>query len=429
MNTNTTPINSDDFTLADFIEGDGPDLFSKARRFAPFFADWRGKGTYLYRRVVSSSCSDVVSVEESDGGSSREMVMLSSNNYLGLNTRPEVTEAAISAIRKYGTSMCGAPHLNGTYDLVKALERRLAEFEGRGDAMIFSTGYQANVGVIAGLLRSRDVVIIDKLSHASIVDGCKLAHCDLRAFRHSDMTDLERILKSCQAKYDGKLIVTDGVFSMDGDRAKLPEIVQLAKQYGARVLVDEAHGIGVLGATGRGTVEHFGLHDGVDLIMGTFSKTLGSTGGYIAGSTEVVDYLRHYARSYIFSASPTPPNVAAALAALELVQQEPELRNRLWANIRYVHSALKERGFRVFPDQPESAIMVIVVGADVVLRQMSREVHNAGVFVSSVIYPAVARNESRLRISLTADHTREELDKALDVLTVAGRRYGVLVKS
>ena len=428
MNTITTPINSDDFTLADFIDGDSPDLFAKTREFAPFFADWRGKGTYLYRRVVTSPCSDVVSVENIHDGTSREMVMLSSNNYLGLNTHPQVMEAARAAILKYGTSMCGAPHLNGTYDLVRTLEHKLAEFEGREDAMVFTTGYQANVGAISGLLRSKDVVIIDKLSHASIVDGCRLAHCDLRAFRHSDMADLERILKVCQTKYEGKLIVTDGVFSMDGDRAFLPDIVRLAKQYGARVMVDEAHGIGVLGATGRGTVEHFGLHDGVDLIMGTFSKTLSSTGGYIAGSTEVIDYIRHYARSYIFTASPTPPNAAAALAALEVMQREPQLRNRLWENIKHVHGALKERGFKVFPEQPESAIMVIVVGADIGLRRMSREVHEGGVFVSSVIYPAVAKNESRLRISLTAAHTRAELDKALDVLTSAGRRHGVLVQ-
>ncbi len=426
MNTHVTPVNSDDFTLADFIEGDGSDLFDKTSKFAPFFADWQGKGTYLYRRVLTSPCSDVVSVEDRGGGISRPMVMLSSNNYLGLNTHPEVMQAAVDAVWKYGTSMCGAPHLNGTYDLVQMLERRLAEFEGCEAAMVFTSGYQANVGAIAGLLRPKDVVIIDKLSHASIVDGCRLAHCELRAYRHSDMANLEHILQSCETKFAGKLIVTDGVFSMDGDRADLPEIVRLARQYGARVMVDEAHGVGVLGATGRGTVEHFGLREGVDLIMGTFSKTLGSTGGYLAGSAEVIDYIRHYARSYIFSASPTPANLAAALAALGVMQREPQLRDRLWNNIRYVHGSLKTRGFKVFPEQPESAIMVIAVGADVTLRQMSKAVHEAGVFVSSVIYPAVAKNESRLRISLTAAHSQDDLDRALNVLSMQGKRFGIV---
>lgn len=419
-------INSDKHTLADFMESKEPDLFAKARDFAPFFADWQAKGTYLYRRIVTTPCSRVVDVRDPASGAARRMVMLSSNNYLGLNTRPEVTEAAVSAIRQYGTGMCGAPHLNGTYDMVKLLEAKLAEFHGREEAMVFSTGYQANLGAISGLMRQRDVVIIDKLCHASIVDGCRLAHCKLRAFEHGDMQGLESMLESCQSRYEGKLIVVDGVFSMDGDRAPLPEIVRLARKYGARVMVDEAHGLGVLGATGQGTVEHFGLHDGVDLVMGTFSKTLSSTGGYVAGSADVINYLRHYSRAYIFSASPTPPNVAAALASLDIMRREPQLRDRLWQNIRHVHSSLKQRGFTVFPGQPESAIMVVVVGADVVLRQISKAVHEAGVFVSSVIYPAVAKNESRLRISLTASHEKEDLDLALDVLSEVAERHGIV---
>ncbi len=422
-------INSDDYTLADFVVSEEPELFAKARSFAEFHDDWVAKGTYIYRRLVLSPCSNVVSIRDARTRESRRMVMLSSNNYLGLNTRPEVMEAAISAIRKYGTSLCGAPHLNGTYDLVQELERQLADFEGREEAVVFTSGYQANVGAITGLMRPKDVVIIDKLCHASIIDGCRLAHCKMRAFEHNDMADLERILKSCESKFEGKLIVVDGVFSMDGDRAPLPEIVRLAKKYDVRVMVDEAHGIGVLGEKGRGTVEHFGLHDEVDLVMGTFSKTLGSTGGYIAGRHETINYIRHYARSYMFSASPTPAAVGAALKSLEVMRAEPGLRVRLWETINYFHRALTSRGFKVFPEQPESAIMVIVVGADMTSRSMSKDVHEAGVFVSSVIYPAVAKNESRIRISLTADHTREELDQALEVLTQVARSHGLLATS
>jgi 8-amino-7-oxononanoate synthase len=421
----TVQINSDDHTMADFYGESDRDIFAKATPLKAFIDDWRKKGTYTYRRPLKSACANDAIVDGEINGAGRRMVMLASNNYLGLNVRPELAEAATAAIRKYGTGMCGAPFLNGTYDLVQELERRLAEFEHREAAVVFTTGYQTNLGAISALMRSKDIVIIDRLCHASIVDGAHLAGCAMRSFKHNDMASLERLLQSVDETHSGKLIAVDGVFSMDGDIAPLPEIVKLAKQYGARVMVDEAHGTGVLGVTGRGTVEHFGLTREVDLIMGTFSKTLASVGGYIAASEEVVNYVRHYARSYIFSASPTPANVATALAALNIVEKEPELRVRLWENIRYFHSGLKNLGFNVFPDPPESAVMVINVGDDKKLRAASKAVHEAGVFINTVVYPAVGKNQSRLRISLSAIHTHADLDQALDVLARVGTQYGL----
>jgi glycine C-acetyltransferase len=422
---NPTTINSDNFTMADFYGESNRDIFAKTAPLKAFIDDWKDKGTYTYWRLLTSSCTNSAMVDGDVGRASRKMVMLASNNYLGLNSRVEVADAAVAALRKYGTGMGGAPILNGTYDLLRELERRLARFERREAALVFTTGYQTNVGTISALMRPKDIVLIDRLSHASIVDGCRLAGCKFRSFKHNDMANLELVLKSSDQKYCGKLIVMDGVFSMDGDIAPLPEIIRLAQKYGARVMVDEAHGSGVLGPTGRGAVEHFGLEDKVDIVMGTFSKTFGSTGGYIAGSEEVVSYVRHYARAYLFSASPTPSSVATVLAALDIVENEPQLRERLWDNVRYFHAGLKRLGFTVFPDQPESAVMVVVVGDDVKLRLASRAIHEAGVFLSSVIYPAVGKNQSRFRISLTAIHTRDDLDKALSVLAAVGEAYNI----
>jgi glycine C-acetyltransferase len=419
----TIEINSDNYTMADFYGTSEEDLFAKAEPLKAFIDDWRRKGTYTYRRLIVSPCDNFVTVDGEVGSTGRRMIMLASNNYLGLNVRPEVKEAAMAAIRKYGTSMCGAPFLNGTYDLVRDLENRLAEFEQCEAAMVFTTGYQANVGTIAALMRPKDIVLIDRLCHASIVDGCHLAGCAFHSFRHNDMDHLERLLKNADKKHSGKLVVVDGVFSMDGDLAPLPEIVELAGRYGAKVMVDEAHGTGVLGEHGRGTVEHFGLKGKIDIVLGTFSKTLASTGGFIAASEQVVNYVRHYARSYIFSASPTPPNVAAALAALNILEREPELRTQLWENVRYFHNALKGRGFNVFPETPESAVMVIIVGADTKLRAASKAIHDAGVFVNTVVYPACGKDEARLRISLTSIHRREDLDRALDVRVKMGSIY------
>ena len=310
--------------------------------------------------------------------------------------------------------------------MIVELERQLAEFENFEDAMVFTSGYQANVGTISALMRPGDTVFIDRLCHASIVDGCRLAGCTVRPFRHNDTDNLAGLLSRYAGKARGKLIAVDGVFSMDGDIALLPQIVELARQYDARILVDEAHATGVIGPGGRGTIEHFGLDDKVDIVIGTFSKALAASGGFVAASHEVINYVRHYARSYIFSASPTPATVATTLAALNIVRKEPQLRDRLWDNIRYFYRGLKALGFQVYPNPPQSGIITIVVGPDNTVRDMSKSIYEAGLFVGSAAYPAVPKNQGRLRFGLSAGHTREDLDRALNVMNCVGKEYGII---
>ncbi len=417
---------SDNYTLADFLGSGNPDPFDKAKAFGLFLADWKNKGTYSYHRTVTSACSSTTTIRDAVTKEDHRMVVLSSNNYLGLNTRPELIYAAIEAIKKYGTGTCGSRFLSGTYDLIEELEHELAIFEQHESAMVFTSGYQANVGTISALMRPGDIILIDRLDHASIVDGCRMTRCTFCAFKHNDMDHLERLLKMAGKKHHGKLIVVDGVFSMDGDTANLPGIIELAKRYGAKTMVDEAHGTGVLGPNGQGTVGHFGLHNDVDIILGTFSKAIAATGGFIAASKDVIDYVRHYGRSYMFSASPTPSAVATALTAIRIIQKEPELRERLWDNINYLHSCLKQLGFEVFPDPPESAIITILIGKDVTVRNMSKSVYEAGIFASTVAYPAVPRDEGKLRLSISASHSREQLNQVLEALSHIGKQHGII---
>lgn len=423
---NTHAEKTDELTLVDFLKSEDPDLLAKTATFTQFLDAWKSEGTYSYHRMLTSACSSTVTVHDQACGTDKELIMLASNNYLGLNMRPEVLSAMKDAVDRYGSGMSGSRFLSGTYDLVVQLEKELADFEGREEVMVFTTGYQANVGTITALMRAGDMVFIDRLSHASIVDGCRMAECEFRTFKHNDPASLEKLLARYAGKCRGKLVVVDGVFSMDGDLAKLPEIVRVARKYGARIMVDEAHGTGVLGKNGRGTVEHFGLEDQVDVIIGTFSKTFVAVGGYIAGSHDLVTYVRHYGRSYMFSASPVPATIAGVLAGLRIVRKEPELREKLWNNVQYFYNGLKSAGFVVFPDPPESAVITIPVGKDSVIRAMSKDLYDNGLFTSSVVYPAVAPNHGRLRISLSAAHMRDELDQALDVLTTFGGKHGVI---
>ena len=422
----TLQINSDDYTQADFFADDAPDIFSKTRPFSSFLNDWKRKGTYSYHRHILSSCANRVRIRDLGTVQDREMIAMASNNYLGLNTRPEIIKATQEAISVYGTGMCGSRFLSGTYNLVVELERQLAEFEHYEEAMVFTSGYQANVGAISALMRPGDTAFIDRLCHASIVDGCRLAGCTIRSFRHNDVDNLASLLCRYAGKARGKLVAVDGVFSMDGDMAPLPQIVELVRQYDARILVDEAHATGVIGSKGRGTIEYFGLNDKVDIVVGTLSKALASAGGFVAASREVIDYVRHYARSYIFSASPTPATVATALAALAIVRKEPQLRDRLWNNIRYFYRGLKALGFQVYPNPPQSGIITIGVGADNMVRAMSKSIYEAGLFVGSAAYPAVPKNQGRLRFGLSAGHTRENLDCALNIMNHAGQEYRII---
>ncbi|MFH1836519.1 MAG: aminotransferase class I/II-fold pyridoxal phosphate-dependent enzyme [Candidatus Omnitrophota bacterium] len=420
------PIDSDDYTLADFMEYKDKDLFAKTAFCFKYVQDWKSKGTHQHQRPLLSPCQNRVVIFDELSGTEKEMIMMASNNYLGLSTHPRTVKAATEAVRKYGTGLSGAPMLSGTLDLTRKLEKKIAEFKGTEDAMVFTTGYSANVGAISGLIRPGDVILIDRLDHASIIDGCRLAGGKFKTYKHNDMYSLEKLLIKCDEEFMGKLIVIDGIFSMDGNMAKVPEIVSLAKKYNARVIVDDAHATGVIGSHGGGTSDYFALEGEIDVIMGTFSKTLASTGGFIASTKEVVNYLRYYARSYTFSAAPTPAVLASVLAGFEVIEEEPELREKLWKNIHYMHDNLKSMGFDVFPSPPESAIMIINIGDEVKLRQMSKKVHEEGIYTNAVPFPAVPKNKVRFRLSLMATHTQEDLDETLNVMKKVGKAFRII---
>ncbi len=352
----------------------------------------------------------------------RKLIMCGSNNYLGLTTHPKVREAAIEAVRRYGTSCTGSRFLNGTLALHERLEAELAEFVGKEAALVFSTGYQTNLGTISSLIGRGDVVILDRDDHASIVDGCRLSFGEMKRFRHNDMADLERVLQSVPEDA-GKMVIVDGVFSMGGDIAPLPEIIALCQKYDARLMVDDAHSIGVLGG-GRGTSAHFHVTDQVDLIMCTFSKSFASLGGFIAGDEPVIHYIKHHARSLIFSASMPPANIAACLAALEVMRTEPERIERLHRNACKMKQGLTSLGYNTGNSQ--TPIIPVIIGDDMLTFTMWRALFDAGVFVNPVISPAVPPKQQLLRTSYMATHTDEQLDQVLDIFEKVGKALGVI---
>ncbi|NCO67036.1 MAG: 8-amino-7-oxononanoate synthase [Nitrospirae bacterium CG_4_10_14_0_8_um_filter_41_23] len=391
------------------------DIFDKCFRFDKA-KSLISHGLYPYFRVIESAQDPEIIMN------GRKMIMVGSNNYLGLTNHPKVKEAAIEAIKKYGTGCAGSRFLNGTLDIHVKLEEKLAGFIRKEAALIFSTGFQVNLGVISALVGKDDVVIIDKMDHASIIDGCRLSFGEVKKFKHNDMADLERLLTEYEDK--DKLIVVDGVFSMEGDIANLPEIVALAKKYGARTMVDDAHSIGVLGKTGRGTAEHFGLEDEVDLIMGTYSKSLASIGGFISGSADVIHYIKHSARSLIFSASPPPASVASVSAAVDIIENEPERRETLWKNTRKMLKGFKDLGFEVGPSQ--TPIIPIVVGEDEKAFIMAMMLQEEGVFANVAVSPAVPNGRALIRTSYMATHTDEHLDIVLKAFEKVGRKLGII---
>jgi 8-amino-7-oxononanoate synthase len=373
-------------------------------------------GLYPFFRMIESAQDPEIVMN------GRRMIMVGSNNYLGLTNHPKVKEAAIEAIKKYGTGCAGSRFLNGTLDIHVNLEEKLAGFMRKDAALIFSTGFQVNLGVISALVGKDDVVIIDKMDHASIIDGCRLSFGEIRKFRHNDIADLERMLR--EYEYRDKLIVVDGVFSMEGDIAHLPDIVELAKKYGARLMVDDAHGIGVLGKTGRGTVEHFGLEDEVDLIMGTYSKSLASIGGFISGSADVIHYIKHFARSLIFSASPPPASVASVSAAIDIIENEPERRDQLWKNTTKMLNELKNLGFET--GLSKTPIIPVLVGEDEKAFLMAMMLQEEGVFANVAVTPAVPAGKALIRTSYMATHTDEHLDIVLKAFEKVGKKLGLI---
>ena len=364
-------------------------------------------GIYPYFRKIESDQDTEVLI---DG---KKVLMFGSNAYLGLTNHPEVKAAAIAAVEKYGTGCAGSRFLNGTLDSHLELEKRLAAFAGKEDAIIFSTGFQVNLGVISCLLGREDYIIWDALDHASIIEGIRLSPAKSLRYKHNDMEALKRRLKQCE---DGKikLIVVDGVCSMEGDLCKLPEIIKLAEKYGASVMVDEAHGFGVLGDHGRGVCNHFGLTDKVDLIMGTFSKSFASIGGFIAGSKTTINYIRHHARSYIFSASCTPAATAAASKALDIMLREPERVQALQEKTQYCLERFRSLGFEI--GNTSTPIIPLFVRDNEKTFRVTAALFHEGVFVNPVVAPAVAPEDTLIRFSLMATHTYEQLDRAIDTL-------------
>jgi 8-amino-7-oxononanoate synthase len=374
-------------------------------------------GYYPYFRAIEESNATEVRIQ------GRKMVMVGSNNYLGLTHHPHVIERVKRAVDKYGSGCTGSRFLNGTIDLHEELEARLAKFMNREAVQTFSTGFQTNLGVIATIVGKNDVIFCDRENHASILDACRLSFGETRKFRHNDAADLERLLAACEDDC-GKLIVVDGVFSMLGDIAILPEIVRLAKKYSARVFVDDAHSIGVLGANGRGTAEHFGLDADVDLVMGTFSKSFASIGGFIAGPKDVIHYLRHHSRPLMFSASIPPSAAAAALAALDVIEAEPERRDRLWQITHRMKESLGRLGFDT--GKTETPIIPLIVGDEIKTIAFCQALFDNGVFANPVIAPGVPPGKDLIRTSYIATHTDAELSFVLEVVERLGRQFEIV---
>ncbi|OHB74498.1 MAG: 8-amino-7-oxononanoate synthase [Planctomycetes bacterium RBG_16_59_8] len=392
------------------------DLFKKCYGFTRH-KEIMANGLYPYFKAIQSGSDTEVVVN------GKKMIMIGSNNYLGLTQHPKVKEAAIKAVEKYGSSCTGSRFLNGTLDIHEELEEKLARFMKKESALVFSTGFQTNLGAISTLVSKDTYVLCDRMNHASIIDGCRLSFGNLIKYKHNNMKDLERILMTLEDN-GGCLIVVDGVFSMEGDVVCLPEIVELKRKYGARLMVDDAHGIGVMGDHGRGTAEHFDCEKEVDVVMGTFSKSFASLGGFVVGEREVTDYIKHHARSLIFSASIPPSNAAAVIAVLEVMEKEPERRKKLWANARKMMKGFRSLGFDI--GKTETPVIPIIIGDDEKTFMFWKLLFEAGVFVNPIISPAVPPDQSLLRTSYMATHTDAQLDRVLETFKKIGKKLAII---
>lgn len=379
----------------------------------------KAAGVYPYFRAISSEQDTEVIMN------GKKVLMFGSNSYMGLTNHPKVIEAAIEATKKYGTGMAGSPFLNGTLTIHKDLEARLADYVGKEDAMIYSTGFGVNLGVVSTLTGREDYIILDEQDHASIIEGRRLSFSNYLKYKHNDMESLENQLKRCDPD-KVKLIVTDGVFSMEGDVANLPEIVRLAKKYNASVMVDEAHGLGVFGEGGRGTCNHFGVTDDVDLIMGTFSKSLASLGGFIATDKVITNFLRHHSRSYIFTASITPASTAAVNAALDIILAEPERQEHLWKITNYALEQFRAMGCEI--GHTSTPIIPLFIRDDYKTFHVTSDLLKEGVFVNPVVTPAVAPQDTLIRYSLMATHTEEQVQRSLEAIEKVFKKYDLLKK-
>ncbi|HJS59560.1 MAG TPA: aminotransferase class I/II-fold pyridoxal phosphate-dependent enzyme [Vicinamibacteria bacterium] len=410
-----------EYDYSNFYYGAGDDPLNLLGPFSSWYEEALPNGYYLYSEPVQSAPTTRVQIKDRKTGQVRDLLNLASYNYLGISYRDEVKQAAIEAIHKYGLGASGSPILSGTFDIHNELAEALASFKDKPAAILFPTGYSANVGFISALMRPGDNVILDQYSHASIVDGAILAKSKTLFFRHNNPMDLERKLLKCTGK---KLVVVEGVYSMDGDVCALPEIVEVAKRHGARVLIDEAHSTFLFGANGRGVAEHFGLDKDVDFHLGTFSKSLGGQGGFVCGSKDLIDYVNAFGRSRFFSCNLAPPVAAGLLAGVKIVEAEPQLRAKLWSNVAFLRRRFAEEGVDI--GKSTSQVMPVQVNNDSRVFPVAERIQERGLFLQPVTYPAVPKHKSRLRISVSAAHSEEDLEFATQVIAGVLREEGIV---
>jgi 8-amino-7-oxononanoate synthase len=409
------------YDYTNFYFGSGDDAFAMLDPFAEWWKDSKPAGYYLYGLPMQGAPTTRVDIRSTKTDEiHHDLLNFASYNYLGLSYRPEVKEAVIEAVRHYGNGASGSPILSGALEVHYELADRLAAFKQKEAVLLFPTGYSVNVGVIAGLMRSGDLIVADQYAHASIVDGMILSKATSRFFRHNKVEDLERKLKRFEGK---KLVVVEGVYSMDGDIAVLPDILEVCQRYGARIMIDEAHSTFIYGENGRGVTEYFGLDDEIDIHIGTFSKSLGGQGGYVAGSQKLIDYLRGFSRSRFFSCGLSPVVAAGILKALELFEAEPELRTKLWDNVEFMQKRLRDSGVAV--GDSESQVIPIMVSDDARVLEIGETLMREGVYLNPVKYPAVPKHKSRFRMSISAAHSREELEEGAHIITTVLERYGI----
>ncbi len=418
-------VDSSKYTAYDFTMDPRLDELSFSQRamlMESYLTDLRLNGYYPYKRSLQDGCKPISQVKDPHNGRVTRMVNLASNDYLNLSQHPRTRMAAMMAIEESGLGSGGSPMLSGTTRIAQQFEAEIAQLKGCEKALTFSSGYSANVGLVSGLLRKTDLAVFDRYAHASLMDGA--SHTNQIVFKHNDAASLEFVLKRAQNRYVNKLVILDGVYSMDGDIANLPEIVEVAHKYGAWVLVDEAHALGVIGENGLGTMEHFGMKGQVDIVTGTMSKTLGSVGGFIAGNRRLITSLEVAARSYMFSTAPFIPAVAAALEGLHIIQDEPQLRQQLWYNINYMTTSLKNMGYNL--GDAQTAILPLILGDNGKVKEMTARLNDRGIFANGVLYPAVPRRQTRVRLSLSAGLTQEDMDYCLANIQEIGRDLGVI---
>lgn len=405
-------ISCDDYTMVDFAEFSGEDLFEVADYFWEYVADARQKQYMIYAQPMISGPKPEFDVYDNNAGRTRRFLNFCSYNYLGYSFHPEVIQAVQKTVDQFGTGAVSAPLLSGYSQPLLELEERIAELKNKEAAIVFSTGYGANVGVLSGLLKPGDIAVLDILSHASIYDGVQLSGAEIKVFAHNNPRHLEKVLKSIESKR--VIVCVEGVYSMDGDLANLPEIVPICKKYNAKILVDEAHASLVFGKKGGGVAEHYGVEKHVDIAIGTFSKSFGAIGGYAAGGKKMMAFLRMFARSYVFSCAMAPHTAAGILKGLELFKKDPSTREKLWENTRYMHTRLKQAGLDI--GSTKSQVIPVMAGSDLRLREISRRIQEKGLYTGVVTYPAVSKNKTRLRLSVSAAHTRDQMDRCVVIL-------------